>query len=125
MINLLHVEDDADIREIAMMALGISGEFAIIQCESGDEALSEVENSTPDVILLDMMMPGMTGLQTLLHMRKMPHLAEVPAIFMTARTQQSDVDELRAMGNVEVITKPFDPMTLSDQIKEAMAKIDA
>ncbi|KIN79463.1 response regulator [Sulfitobacter mediterraneus] len=125
MINLLHVEDDADIREIAMMALGISGEFAIIQCESGDEALSEVENSTPDVILLDMMMPGMTGLQTLQHMRKMPHLAEVPAIFMTARTQQSDVDELRAMGNVEVITKPFDPMTLSDQIKEAMAKIDA
>ncbi|KAJ02105.1 response regulator [Sulfitobacter mediterraneus] len=125
MINLLHVEDDADIREIAMMALGISGEFAIIQCESGDEALSEVENSTPDVILLDMMMPGMTGLQTLQHMRKMSHLAEVPAIFMTARTQQSDVDELRAMGNVEVITKPFDPMTLSDQIKEAMAKIDA
>lgn len=125
MINLLHVEDDADIREIAMMALGISGEFAIIQCESGDEALSEVENSTPDAILLDMMMPGMTGLQTLQHMRKMPHLAEVPAIFMTARTQQSDVDELRAMGNVEVITKPFDPMTLSDQIKEAMAKIDA
>ncbi|MBM1631207.1 response regulator [Sulfitobacter mediterraneus] len=125
MINLLHVEDDADIREIAMMALGISGEFAIIQCESGDEALSEVENSTPDVILLDMMMPGMTGLQTLQHMRKMPHLAEVPAIFMTARTQQSDMDELRAIGNVEVITKPFDPMTLSDQIKEAMAKIDA
>ena len=125
MINLLHVEDDADIRERARMALGISGEFAIIQCESGDEALSEVENSTPDVILLDMMMPGMTGLQTLQHMRKMPHLAEVPAIFMTARTQQSDVDELRAMGNVEVITKPFDPMTLSDQIKEAMAKIDA
>lgn len=125
MINLLHVEDDADIREIAMMALGISGEFAIIQCESGDEALSEVGNSTPDVILLDMMMPGMTGLQTLQHMRKMPHLAEVPAIFMTARTQQSDMDELRAIGNVEVITKPFDPMTLSDQIKEAMAKIDA
>jgi len=125
MINLLHVEDDADIREIAMMALGISGEFAIIQCESGDEALSEVENSTPDIILLDMMMPGMTGLQTLQHMRKMPHLAEVPAIFMTARTQQSDMDELRALGNVEVITKPFDPMTLSEQIKDAMAKIDA
>lgn len=123
MINLLHVEDDADIREIALMALGLSDDFAVIQCESGDEALSEVQNTTPDVILLDMMMPGMTGLQTLEHMRKMPHLAEVPVIFMTARTQQSDIDALRALPHVEMISKPFDPMALADQITAAMARI--
>lgn len=120
MIKLLHVEDDADIREIAQMSLDMCGEFEVIQCESGEDALKAVQGYTPDVILLDMMMPGMTGKQTLEHMREMPHLAEVPAIFMTARAQQSEQDELRVMGASEVISKPFDPMTLADQIKAAM-----
>lgn len=120
MIKLLHVEDDADIREIAQMSLDMSGEFEVIQCESGEDALKAVQGYTPDVILLDMMMPGMTGKQTLEQMREMPHLADVPAIFMTARAQQSEQDELRVNGAAEVISKPFDPMTLADQIKAAM-----
>lgn len=122
MIKLLHVEDDADIREIAMMSLMMSGEFEVVQCESGEDALKHVKDNTPDVILLDMMMPGMTGKQTLEQMRKMPHLAEVPAIFMTARAQQAEQDELREMGASEVISKPFDPMSLADQIKAGMQK---
>tara|TARA_R110002094_G_scaffold116837_1_gene112668 strand:- start:417 stop:779 length:363 start_codon:yes stop_codon:yes gene_type:complete len=120
MIKLLHVEDDADIREIAQMSLDMTGEFEIVQCESGEDALKTVQGYTPDVILLDMMMPGMTGKQTLEHMRLMPHLADVPAIFMTARAQQSEQDELRGMGASDVISKPFDPMTLAEQIKAAM-----
>ncbi|MDF1726476.1 MAG: response regulator [Sulfitobacter sp.] len=122
MIKLLHVEDDADIREIAQMSLEMSGDFEIVQCESGEKALATVADYTPDVFLLDMMMPGMTGRQTLEKMREMPHLKNVPAIFMTARAQQSEQDELRQIGASEVISKPFDPMSLADQIKEIMAR---
>ncbi|KIN63750.1 CheY-like receiver protein [Sulfitobacter noctilucicola] len=124
MIKLLHVEDDADIREIAEMALGLSGEFEIVQCESGEAALAKVESYTPDVVLLDMMMPGMTGRQTLEQMRKKAAFADIPAIFMTARAQHAEIEELLDTGAAEVISKPFDPMTLGDQIKNAIGRAD-
>lgn len=120
MIKLLHIEDDADIREIAKLSLELSGAFEVVQCETGPEALTRVGEFMPDVILLDMMMPGMTGEGTLQHMRKIPALADTPAVFMTARAQAAELDELRAIGAVDVIRKPFDPMALSDQIKAAM-----
>lgn len=121
MIKLLHVEDDADIREIAKMALEISGEFEVVQCDCGEAALERVADFVPDVLLLDMMMPGMTGRQTLERMRENPALADVPAIFMTARAQNSELNELRSIGATEVISKPFDPMSLADQIKAAIS----
>jgi CheY-like chemotaxis protein len=122
MIKLLHVEDDADIREIAMMALGLSGEFDVLQCSSGSEAIAKVKAFSPDVLLLDMMMPGMTGRETLDQIRKDPMLASIPAIFMTARAQHSEIEELLMNGAAKVISKPFDPMALADQIKLAIKK---
>ena len=120
MIKLLHVEDDPDILEIAEMALSLSGEFDVSQCMSGEEALNYVETNTPDVILLDMMMPGLTGRETLEKMRQMPALEHTPAIFMTARAQVAELDEMRAAGAADVISKPFDPMSLADQIKAVL-----
>ncbi|UOA33520.1 Phosphate regulon transcriptional regulatory protein PhoB [Sulfitobacter sp. DSM 110093] len=120
MIKLLHVEDDADIREIALMALELSGDFDVVQCETGEVALKQVQSYTPDVILLDMMMPGMTGRQTLEKMREMDSLRDVPAIFMTARAQHNEIEELRDLGAADVISKPFDPIALADQVKAAM-----
>lgn len=67
-------------------------------------------------------MPGMTGRETLDQMRQDPSLANVPAIFMTARAQHSEIEELLQNGAAEVISKPFDPMTLSDQIKRVVVK---
>ena len=122
MIKLRHVEDDPDIREIAEMALSSSGEFEVVQCDCGEAALAKVRDYTPDVILLDMMMPGMTGRQTLEKMRELPSLAEVPAIFMTARAQHGEIEELLQSGAADVISKPFDPMTLGDMVKAAMQK---
>ncbi len=121
MIKLLHVEDDADIREIAKMALELSGDFEVLQCDCGEAALKCVVDFNPDVFLLDMMMPGMTGIQTLEKIREIPGFADIPAIFMTARAQNNEMDELRAIGATEVISKPFDPMSLSDQIKVAIS----
>ncbi len=120
MIKILHVEDDADIREISQMALALSGEFEIVQSESGEEALKQVVIFGPDVILLDVMMPGMTGPQTLERMRQLPSVANVPAIFMTARTQQTDIDALLRTGAVDVIIKPFDPLSLGHKIRKIL-----
>ena len=122
MIKLLHVEDDADIRQIAKLSLELSGEFEIVQSKSGPDAIAQLDSFSPDVILLDMMMPGMTGKETLMHIREMPAFAQTPAVFMTARAQTSELDELRAIGAADVISKPFDPMELSGQIKQAMAR---
>ncbi len=122
MIKILHVEDDADIREIALMSLELSGEFDVLQCSSGQEAVAKAAAFAPDVFLLDMMMPGMTGRETLDNMRKDAQLGNVPAIFMTARAQHSEIEELFNNGAAEVIPKPFDPMALPEQIKLAMKK---
>lgn len=122
MIKLLHVEDDADIREIASMALSLSDELDVMQCESGEAALAALEGFAPDILLLDMMMPGMTGRQTLERVRAIPAYRDIPAIFMTARAQHAEIEELLAIGAAEVISKPFDPMQLADQILAAAKK---
>ncbi|MEB8386961.1 response regulator [Rhodobacteraceae bacterium KMM 6894] len=120
MIKVLHVEDDADIREITQMALALSGEFLVVQFKSGEEALVQVESFKPDVILLDVVMPDMTGPQMFERMRQMPSVANVPTVFMTARTHQNDIDALLAAGAVDVISKPFDPLSLGHKIQEIL-----
>ncbi|WP_093917471.1 response regulator [Sulfitobacter marinus] len=117
MIKILHVEDDESIREIVELALEMAGGFEVVQCHSGEDALTRSLDYIPDVLLLDMMMPGLTGRQTLERLRERPEFVEIPAIFMTARAQPNEMDELRQIGAVDVISKPFDPITLGDQIK--------
>lgn len=116
-IKILHVEDDESIREIVELALEMAGGFEVVQCDCGEDALARALDYIPDVLLLDMMMPGLTGRQTLERLRERPEFAEIPAIFMTARAQPNEMDELRQIGAVDVISKPFDPITLGDQIK--------
>lgn len=117
MIRLLHVEDDPDIREIAEMALDLSGKFEVIQCPDGPDALRTLVNFTPDIILLDLMMPEMTGVQLLERIRLFPQFEHVPVVFMTARVQRSETKELLDCGAVGVIVKPFDPISLGEQIE--------
>ncbi|UYV37816.1 response regulator [Rhodobacteraceae bacterium D3-12] len=122
MIKLLHVEDDEDIREITMLALALSGEFEVLQCDSGEEGLKAVDGFQPDVLLMDMMMPGMSGKEMLEFIREKPAFANTPAIFMTARAQHGEREALLETGAAAVISKPFDPTTLGEQVKAAMSK---
>ncbi len=117
MIRLLHVEDDPDILEIALMALGISGEFEVKQCSDPADALGEAQQFAPDVLLLDLMMPGMSGDTLLGKLRTLPGLETTTAIFMTARAQPHEIQALIAKGAKDVIVKPFDALTLGDQVK--------
>ena len=116
--KILYVEDEPDIRLIATMALESLGGFTLESCESGNEAVAKACEFSPDLLLLDVMMPGMDGPATLRALRELPGLAETPAIFMTAKVQSQEIDGYFQLGAVDVIAKPFDPMTLASQIDD-------
>jgi len=116
--RILHVDDDEDIREIANMALEMVGEFEVLQCACGQDAIEQAEAFAPDLFLLDYMMPDMDGEMTLNELRKLPGLSDVPVVFMTARVQKDMADNLRRNGALDVITKPFDPMELAGHLRE-------
>ena len=115
--RILYVEDEPDIRAVAKIALVKLGKFEVKMCASGAEALDCVVEFAPDLFLLDVMMPGMNGPETLARLRELPELAEVPVIFMTANIQPDEVVELKNLNVVEVIAKPFDAMKLADQLR--------
>lgn len=120
--KILYVEDETDIQEVAKLALEAVGGFEVKLCSSGTDALREAPLILPDLILLDVMMPGMDGQTTFNELRKIPQLAGTPIIFMTAKVQAQEVERYKEMGALDVITKPFDPMTLSAQIKAIWAQ---
>ncbi len=115
--RILFVEDDLDIQSIAKLALVAVGKFSIEICSSGSAALEAVASYEPDLILLDVMMPGMDGPTTLKALRLLPNLAQIPVIFMTAKVQTHEVAHYKELGAVDVIAKPFDPMTLAITIR--------
>ena len=115
--RILYVEDQADIRLVAKMALEAVGGFTVIACASGQEALNSAPAAMADLLLLDVMMPGMDGPSTLKALRELPATAHTPVIFMTAKVQTAEVAQYMALGALQVIPKPFDPMELSAQIR--------
>jgi len=121
--RILYVEDEPDIQAVAQIALEAVGGFTLKVCNNGLEALEQAAPFKPDLLLLDVMMPDMDGPTTLIELRKQPAFLETPAIFMTAKVQPHEVEELRAHGAIDVIAKPFDPMTLSTQIREIWQRL--
>lgn len=114
--KILYVEDDADIRKIVSMSLEMVGEYTVAACESCADALRVVDNFAPDLLLLDVMMPGVDGPSTLRQLRKRESAANAPAVFITAKVQAGDMVHYQKLGVLDVIVKPFDPMALSDRV---------
>ncbi len=119
--RILMVEDEPDIQVVARLALEAVGGFTVHICGSGWDALRQAPDFGPDLVLLDVMMPGIDGPGTLTALRKVPEMAAVPVVFMTAKVQPQEVEGLRALGALDVIAKPFDPMTLSTTIRRIWA----
>jgi len=115
--RILFVEDDPDIQMVGKMALEAIGGFTVLACGSGTEALTCLGDFSPDLVLLDVMMPGMDGPATLEALRRTPAGRDLPIVFMTARVQAQEVAAYRAMGAEDVIAKPFDPMSLAQQVQ--------
>lgn len=123
--RVMYVEDDPDIREIATLALKDIGGLDVEVCESGKKALLHVDDFAPQLILLDVMMPEMDGPETLNALRRQGSVSEATAIaFMTAKVHPEELDHYRKNGVTEVISKPFDPMTLADDIRAIWARFN-
>jgi CheY-like chemotaxis protein len=116
--RIMLVEDEEDIRAVAELALEAVGGFTLKACASGQAAVATLDEFLPQLILLDVMMPGLDGPSTLRAIREHPGFADTPAVFMTAKVQQEEINGYLELGAAGVIPKPFDPMTLPDQIRE-------
>jgi len=121
-LKILYVDDEDDIREIAVMALEFDPDFSVRSCDSGSQALKMVAEWLPDLILLDVMMPDMDGPETLTRLRQAPQTAAIPVVFTTARTQPEDIDRFMSLGAAGVISKPFDPISLAEQARDLFTK---
>jgi CheY-like chemotaxis protein len=114
--RILYVEDQPDIQTVAKFALEAVGGFTVELCSSGAEALEKAPAFAPELILLDVMMPGMDGPTTLRALRELEAVVTTPVIFVTAKIQAEEVEAFKALGVLDVIRKPFDPMTLSEEV---------
>ena len=122
--TILHVDDDDDIRVIIKMALEIVGSFDVHQFSTGQDAVEASAGVKPQMLLLDVMMPDMSGEDVWRAITLLPGLADIPTVFLTAKAEDSLSKELREKGAVAVITKPVDPMMLGTQIERIWESID-
>ncbi len=121
--KVLLVDDEPNIRKIGELSLKKVGKWEVVLAASGPEGLELATRERPDLILLDVMMPGLDGPATLAELKKSPETAAIPVIFMTAKVQKQEVERYLAAGAIGVIPKPFDPMSLPGQIREIIAAI--
>ena len=115
--KILYVEDDEFIAEVTIMTLEDLGGFNVKHCASGKDALLALPDYKPQLVLMDVMMPGMDGPETMETMRKMPEGESIPIIFMTAKAQTHEQKTYMDMGALGVIVKPFDPAKLCGTIE--------
>jgi two-component system OmpR family response regulator len=121
--RIMHVEDDPSIQAVAKVALEVVGGFIVETCSGGEDALKAFRHFSPQLILLDVMMPDMDGPSTLKRLQADYDLTQVPVVFMTAKVQANEIESYKDLGAADVVVKPFDPMTLSDQIREIWQKL--
>jgi CheY-like chemotaxis protein len=114
--TVLYVDDEPDIREIVEMSLGLIAGLNVLTRPSGEEALEDFDEIAPDMLLIDVMMPGLDGPATVAKLRERPRWANLPFVFMTAKAMPQEVARFKEMGAVEVIAKPFDPMELGRKV---------
>jgi CheY-like chemotaxis protein len=115
--RVMCVEDDPDIRLILDFSIRRIGGFGLCLCESGMQALERVEDFKPQLVLLDVMMPEMSGPETLIKLRALPVMQGVPIVFLTAKAMQDEVEALLEYGATGIIVKPFDPVALPQKIR--------
>jgi CheY-like chemotaxis protein len=114
--KVLIIDDEDDIREVAALSLESVAGWDVVTANSGSQGVARAMEHQPDAILLDVMMPGMDGPSTFRELRKHPATAKIPVLLLTAKVQSSDQRRFADLGVQAVLFKPFDPLTLSDQI---------
>ncbi len=119
-LKVLYVDDEPDIREIAVLALELDSEIEVRSASSGAAALQKAAEWRPDAILLDVMMPDMDGPTTFRRLQAHPATREIPVIFLTAKVQAAERKGFAELGVHGVLAKPFDPMALSRDVAQLL-----
>lgn len=123
-LRILHVDDEPDIRELVEISLALDPDMDVRSCASGSDALIAAAEWSPDVILMDVMMPTMDGPQTLKRLRATRATAAIPVVFMTARAQTRELAHFLSLGAAGIIPKPFDPISLAGAVKQYLQQDD-
>ncbi len=118
--RILIVDDEDDIREVAALSLETIGGFQVISASSGMSAIAIAAEQQPDAVLLDVMMPDMDGPTTFRKLQAQPSTAHIPVVFLTAKVQPSERARFASLGAAAVLSKPFDPLTLSSELAHAL-----
>lgn len=117
--RILHVEDVPSIQVVTRIALEKLGGFEVLSCASGQEALARAQRFAPDMILLDVMLPQMGGLELLRQLSSLIDLQHIPVVLLTGQQEEpASPAELRQLGVRKLLKKPFDPLQLATQLKE-------
>ena len=119
-MTVVLAEDDPDIQLVARLSLKRAG-FTVTVVSNGQEALDTVRREPPDVVLLDWMMPELDGLETCRQLKADPETAKIPVVFLTAKSQEAEIQRGLSLGASGYVTKPFDALTLGQQVKEIVA----
>jgi CheY-like chemotaxis protein len=119
-MKVLVIDDEDDIRHVARLALGRAGGMEVVDTARSEDAVNLAARERPDVILLDVMMPGRDGPATLAALRADERTAAVPVVFLTAKAMPSEIQRLKTLGAAGVLTKPFDPMTLAAALRATL-----
>ena len=114
--SILIVDDEADVREITKLGLEMGTDWAVLTASSGEDALAIAATQTPDVILLDMMMPDMDGRATLQQLKAESATQTIPVILVTAKAQQSNLEDFQDLDLAGIVAKPFRPLKLATEI---------
>ena len=120
MRRLLIIDDEDDIREVAALSLEATAGWEVLTASSGAEGISIAAAQQPDAILMDVMMPGVDGPTTFGSMQQNPAIAHIPVLLLTAKVQGVDQRRFAGLGLAGILFKPFDPLTLADQMATAL-----
>jgi CheY-like chemotaxis protein len=120
MRRILIIDDEDDIREVAALSLEATAGWQIFTAASGAEGMAIASVEQPDAILMDVMMPGVDGPTTFRSMQQDPEIANIPVLLLTAKVQGVDQRRFAGLGLAGILFKPFDPLTLAQQISEAL-----
>jgi two-component system OmpR family response regulator len=121
--RICYVEDDEDIQRIVRMSLERVGKMTVDVVSDSMTAMARIASFKPDLVMLDWMMPGMDGPTLFRKMKQDPEAAKLPVVFITAKATQRDTDELMELGAAGMISKPFSPKDLPDQLRAIWAKL--
>ncbi len=123
MTKIMIAEDERDIRELVTFSLRSLGGFEVVQAANGAEAVERATAERPDLILMDVRMPKMTGYEACQKLKEIDTTRDIPVVFLSAKGQESEIQQGLAVGAEEYILKPFAPDELVNQVRSMLKRL--